>query len=269
MTKHLRPDAMPSNPTPQSTNETRPKKKRPDGTDEGRYRKLEKLSYRMWAWKFLRRNDEFIAACKKVAAEGTEAEKKEIADRFGLKKFKPFNDAYIGHYGKPVFSAGSISYWTNCNPEVGQEEKKVRAVLKAGQVLIRFDLASAVSDPKVLETQLLAAKAKLEKCRKTYAEASHQSLATKANSHKYSVFGQFLRMLDSRANGMLQIDSGLLISPKKRKRLKSQYVPTSRSKLGSAISKKMDRAVEYTTHLYRSLAALKGRPKVKSVPLVE
>jgi len=72
---------------------------RPDGTDVGRYRNLNKWSYRKWAWEFLRRNTSFIAECKRVR-NGTEADRQAVADQYGLKKFKMY--AYSTETGHSV-----------------------------------------------------------------------------------------------------------------------------------------------------------------------
>ena len=246
--------------------EPRKKKGRPSGSDTDSYKGLEKWSYRRWAWAFLRRNEIFQAECKRVNAINSEEERKAVAAEFGLRSYKSYTDAYIGKSGKPRFTIGLVTSISHLSIDQNQD-RKVRAALKPGQVLIRFDLSSALADIHVLEKQIRLADIRLKKCLKSYeAKLKVRSLA---KEHSVSTFGHYLRLLDARAAGKTQLEAGLMIAPKKARQLKDPRSDTTKGSLAPAISKKFRRATEYTTELYRYLAVLKGRPKTKSVPLEE
>ena len=244
------------------TTSVKPKKQRADGTDPERYAGLEKWSYKRWAWEFLRRNEDFRAACKQANATGSEVEKEKVAAEFGLKRYKSYNEAFRGSSGRPLFATGSISSWSRIDCE-DDEGKKIRVTLDGGQVLIRFDLASALNDAKVLEKQLRLAEIRLEKRLKSYA--ANKKKQVQVGRHKVGTFGQYLRLLDLRAAGIRQIESGLLVAPKKARRLETMLA--GKEDFAPAINKRMNRAIEYATELYRYLAVLKGRPSVKAIPL--
>lgn len=63
-------------------------KRRPSGENLEDYDGHDRWSYRRWAWEFLRRNDQFIGACRALE-DGDEPRRDEIAKQVGLKKFKP------------------------------------------------------------------------------------------------------------------------------------------------------------------------------------
>lgn len=240
------------------------KKKRPDGTDVERYAGLEKWPYRQWAWEFLRRNEHFQAACKRANSAASEDEKANVAAEFGLKRYKTYTESFREGTGKPLFAAGSISSWSHIDCEEG-EKRKVGVSLDGGQVLIRFDLASSLADTQILEKQIRLAEIRLKKRLKSYE--SKQKREAQVRRHKVGTFGQYLRLLDLRAAGKAQIESGLLVAPKKARRLESKLEAVGKEDFAPAISKRMNRAIEYANELYRYLAVLKGRPLVKNIPL--
>lgn len=240
------------------------KKKRPDGTDVERYAGLEKWSYRRWAWEFLRRNEHFQAACKRANSAGSDDEKIKVAAEFGLKRYKPYTESFSKGTGKPLFAAGSISSWSQIDCEEG-EDRKVRVSLDGGQVLVRFDLASSLADAQILEKQIRLAEIRLKKRLKSYE--SKKKKEAQVRRHKVGTFGQYLRLLDSQAAGKSQLESGLLVAPKKARRLQSKLETVGKEDFAPAINKRIHRAIEYANELYRYLAVLKGRPSVKSIPL--
>jgi hypothetical protein len=242
------------------------KKERPAGTDTDRYRGLEDWPYKKWAWEFLRRNKSFQAACKRVNSKGSDEAKMLVAAEFGLKKYKFYRESYRGKSGKPVFSVGSVTSKSHLEGDL-DKSRKFRVKLDGGQVLVRFDLNYAIAGPEVLKEQLRSTELRLNNLLKLYADSLKKQAKTKVSRHKVGVFGQYLRMLDLSASGKTQIDSELLISPTKARQVKDDRDRISKISLAPAVSKKMDRAIAYSTELYRYLAVLKGKPRVKAVPL--
>lgn len=231
--------------------------KRPDGTDPQRYKGLEKWRYRRWAWEFLRRNSAYITECNKVR-NGSDAEKLAVADQFGLKKFKMYSDSYKGKAGYPQFSMGSISSWTNLDSDIAKD-RRVSIRLAHGQVLVRFNLESAIQDIKALEKQLRLAKQRIEKRLSVYEQILNKKAAL--HKHSVSVFGRYIRLLD-------------LISAGKQPQECAEHIYISRVEIGRkgkyltpVIDKSIEKAEWFAVEGYRYLSVLKGVPKSKGIPL--
>jgi len=244
---------------------TRKKKwKRNDGTNAKKYAGCEKWTYRRWAWAFLRRNEHFQAACKEADASGRTEDKDRVAAKYGLRRYKSYRDPYVGEGGKPVFSAGSITSWSHLDCE-NDGAKRVCVTLDGGQILIRFDVASALNDVQILEKQIRLADSRLRNRLKSI-EVQFKKEA-KIRRNKVSTFGHYLRLLDLRAAGKTLAESGKIISRRNADNLANDRHDLTKEDLASQTSKQESRAIEYATELYRYLAVLKGRPYVKSIPL--
>lgn len=236
-------------------------KKRPDGLDVDQYKNLEKWSYREWAWAFLRRNKKFIDACE-VVKTGSEEKKQAVAQAFGLKKFKYFAEGYKGKSGVPRFYIGSISSWTNLEPSK-QEPRQLKIKQDFGQVLIRFDLKSAIKDKKSLEKQLNLANKRLEKRLATF----EAMLKTKAGVHspKAETFGRYIRILDHLAAGKSRVECAKLIYPEDAKEF--DLGNRKRFEMNNLIKNPLKVAKEYANERYLFLSLIGGRPEVSDIPL--
>ena len=252
--KNLAPDELPK----------RKKRKRPDGTDVERYVGCEKWSYRRWAWEFLRRNEHFQAACKAADTSGQANDKAKIAAEYGLKRYKSYREGYVSESGRPIFAAGSITSWSHADCE-NDGSRRVRVSLDGGQILIRFDVASALSDVQILEKQIRLADSRLRKRLKSIEVQLNKEAMVRRN--KVSTFGHYLRLLDLRAAGTTLVESGKTISRRNADNLAKKQHTLTKEDLASQTSKQESRALEYATELYRYLAVLKGRPSIKSIPL--
>lgn len=246
-------------PTPASTWE---KRKRPNGLDLNRYEGLESWSYRRWAWEFLRRNPDFIKACKSIELEGTDEEKQEIALKFGLKKFKSYREGYESNLGTPIFSSGSISSISNLENSNGSVITK-RVKISSGEILIRFDLNLAVEDKQAFEKQLRLAKLHLQKKLLTFSENHSKKIIE--HKHPVNTFGIYLRLLDLRAAGKTYSACARALCneydqlPDHEKRASAE--------LPGLVSKRIKRAFEYANHLYQHLAHLNTIPNTNGIPL--
>lgn len=239
--------AHPGQPIPRKTRD------RPDGSDIGRYKGYKKWTYHRWAWEFLRRNEKFIEACSTIGAESSEEEKQEIATKFGLKKYKSCKEGYRAASNKPIFSTVSISSWSNMDTEP-QEEQLAEIDLKSGQVLIRFDVASAIGNPMILDEQLRKAGIRLRKRLVEYRNLLGIQLPSPRP--RVSKFLEFLRVLDCYASGKTQFECELLVNP---------YKKTDEKRTGpiqQAGYKKFKQATKYTTDLYHFLAVRRGSPLI-------
>jgi hypothetical protein len=235
------------------------KRERPDGTDLSRYKNIEKWSYKKWAWEFLCRNNDFIAACKKI--ESSVDQKNEIeavAKQFGLKSFKSCTEKYKGESGYPQFSMGSISSWTNLDAEK-DKKRQVSIRICAGQVVIRFNLVSAIEDRKSLDKQIRLAEIRLKNRLVSYEKL----IQKEAKTHKYKVinFGIYIRLLDYMDKGKSPLECAKLVFPSK--------VADSRTDnyLRMDVKDPIKAANKLANEGYLYLSVLKGRPKAKCIRL--
>lgn len=230
---------------------------RPDGVDLTRYKGLKNWSYRRWAWEFLRRNEEFIEACGRVE-HATDDEKQIVADTFGLSKFKSFKDKYRAQKNKTIFSTDEIGSWSNLNKDINRKLKPIK--IQPGQVLIRFDLASAIVDKKALEKQLQLAEKRLRQRLISYA--SELKITPASHNHKIVTFGIYLRILDLLADKKTDIECAQAIFPKETQGKDSNEVRFH-------VKNRKTQALSYANIKYRFLALLEGKPKGKEVSLGE
>ena len=182
-------------------------KKRPDGLEVDRYKNLKSWTYRRWAWEFLRRNPDFIKACETVEPS-TDDEKLAVAQQFGLKKFKHYKEGFKQKSGQPIFNIGQITSIPNLESDA---PLKVRISIGPGQVMVRFDLASAMMDVRALDKQLRRAKSVLNKRLELYAKY----LGKNPDSHKPKVatFGIYIRLLDCLAAKKTPVECARIIFP--------------------------------------------------------
>lgn len=230
-------------------------KKRPDGADAGRYKDLEKWSYRKWAWEFLRRNSEFIAECKRVH-NGSDAKKQAVAEQFGLKKFKIYSEKYNGASGTPRFSMGAISSWTNLDCD-NAEDRRVAIRLGHGQVLVRFDLAPVIQDVKALDRQLRLAEQRIKRRLAEYQKIIKKEAAI--HKHKAMNFGIYIRLLDLLNAGKSPLECARQVFPTKVNNARTDNY------LRQDVKAPIDAAKKMAEEGYLYLSVLKGIPKGKGI----
>jgi len=233
------------------------KKTRPDGTDRDRYKNLEKWSYRKWAWEFLRRNHEFITECKRVKG-GTEKEKQSVAQQFGLKQYKPYTERYRGESGTPKFVIGSISSWTNLDCD--KNDGRLAPIrIGHGQVLIRFDLASAIDDKKALDKQLRLAEQRIKKRMAAYERVIKRA----AEVHKFKAvnFGIYIRLLDHLALNKTPLECAKLVFPSRVKEGRTDNY------LRMDVKDPIKAAKKLANEGYRYLSVLTKKPDGKGIPI--
>src|SRR3989338_6346386 len=228
---------------------------RPDGTDVGRYRNLNKWSYRKWAWEFLRRNTSFIAECKRVR-NGTEADRQAVADQYGLKKFKMYSENYRGASGMPRFSMGSISSWTNLDCD-NAEDRRIGIRLGYGQVLVRFNLPPIIQDIKALDKQLRLVELRIKKRLAKYEKIIEKESAL--HKHKAMNFGIYIRLLDLLNAGKTpQECAELVFSSRKEIGGRGKY-------LHHIVNEPIESAMRMADEGYLYLSVLKEMPKGKGI----
>jgi len=233
------------------------KKPRPDGYEEDRYKNLEKWTYHRWAWEFLRRNEDFIKACEKtkILADGDEQEeKKRVAAEFRLAKFKNYTEGYTSGAGKPIFTIGTIRTWGSLI-----DDKEISIKLKAGQMVVRFNLNNMLDDAGSYTKQLRLAEAKVSlKLEELKALMNHkEKVQHKPRPHPY---GQYLRILDHLASGKSHLECANLIFPENAN-------INDKTEMQSFISSPIRAARKLAKTGYLNLSLHAGKPSVETFPL--
>ena len=171
-----------------------------------------------WAWLFLRRNPEFRRRCAELANyDDLERRTQErlIARDFGLRRFKHCDERY-GAPGerRPLFNP--MARWRS--PESKDEVLQHTAIVRKGQVLLRFDVRPSLIDEKSLMVQLASALKILEMERKKLHEAEADS-SLKTTSRGIRAKGDhrrriiWLRILDAHNNNIDPMEALAKIAP--------------------------------------------------------
>lgn len=234
-----------------ATRQQKKKLPRPDGSNLERYKSCRKWTYRRWAWEFLRRNENFIKACNRVRAKGDD-EKQQVADEFGLTKFKDYKEAYSSGVGIPRFTLGKITIKSNLG--AGQDRKSVKQVKVAeGQVGVVFDLNHVLEDKNVLRKQLRVATKTLQENLKAFEGITGRK--AKPARPKAIFFLNYIRILDCLAAGKDRHQVAITLFPKRANEKEKTLVEAIKHKIASA--------KEHADREYKFLAVLPGKPKTK------
>ncbi len=188
-------------------------RKRPNGRFIQQYAKHETWSKRRWAWEFLKRNEEFRAACDGLdSCADDDVRRVAICERFGLLRFRHYNERYVRPF--PNFALGNVRAWIRLEG-LDHLAGEARIPLKPGQVAILFDLNHALTNVRSLRAQLAHARRRLERYLKRLAVVSGKTpLEPKPKSDH---FLDCLRMLDAKADGMPRADIARMLFPDEAK----------------------------------------------------
>ena len=223
------------------------KRKRPEGKEQDDYEGHKRWTFQRWAWEFLRRNEDFQEACK-LAAGNPEAEK-EVAATFGLKKFVSYTKGSKKPSWAPKFRPAAVDLWSWQGPV-----RRPAVAVRAGQVLVRFDLSHSANDSASLSAQIEDARRRLETLRKAYLSEIGPATA-KASNRKPIYFINSIRLLDMLANG---------IKPGRALRILHE-LPGARAPMSDREAldkhrKQLSLAKEMASSEYRTLSTRAGAP---------
>lgn len=227
----------------------------PSGLDIKDYADYSDWPKSKWAWEFLRRNPNFQAGCQELHGMPDiplrRLRKKNAAQRFGLKKFKHFEEDYgAGSEPIPAFKTSSISYWSRVN-EGRYAEQQLPTSLRRGEALVRFDIAAMTRSTKSLEAQLNEAARRLEKSLRKYQSKD----ASKADPTKHKApLIELLRTLDAFRQWEEGLIPGLTVLQIANAIL-TRYTTDAERK----IKRRYARAIEYRDTDYLDLAASEDR----------
>lgn len=113
------------------------------------YAKCKKWSPKKWAWEFLRRNEEFQKDCD---ACDTEEKENEIAEKYGIKKYKNYSEQHKvdGVYTSFIVGRPMFYPYKKENEKDGIDKKRI--FLREGQLLIKCDLSKSIDYQWVVKT---------------------------------------------------------------------------------------------------------------------
>jgi hypothetical protein len=226
---------------------------RSDGTNEKDYANCKKWSPKRWAWEFLRRNQSFAVESKEALGQG-ENERRAVAEKYGLKRFKPAREGYRGGHGLPLFISGSIQSWINSEDVLLKfSTKKVRQ----NQMVILFDLEMMMTDRASLRNQLLEASRRI----KNRLSELEIKLNKKAAVHapKWHPMTFSLRLLDLLDVAKKKpLDCFLILDKVLSEDFKKEPVDT-RNRINSMASNRIKSARQIATEDYRYIANMKPR----------
>lgn len=232
-------------------------RKRPDGTNEEDYARCATWPPKRWAWEFLRRNPDFAAEAKEALTQG-EVQQGIVAEKYGLRRFKP-PEPYRGAHGLPLFLGSSIRSWTNWDDSLRQFSS---VKLKQSQVLVLFDMEMIMADRRSLRAQLGEAEKRL---RKQLSELERKR-ESRAEDHKpkWNVLKTYLRLLDLRDVGKKTRLECILIVDKVHRDAFSANPAAARVDIHSFAAAKIKKAKAYALDGYRYLANMNHRVLKKS-----
>lgn len=165
----------------------------PDGTEVSAYEGSENWDHRRWAWEFLRRNDDFRAACREwqeLDSDGRKLRAVEIAAKFLLRKFR--------HCDEQITDGDLIAFHAQKVSPLSSTAIEWRMPLENYQVAIVFDLRPSLYAKNAAKVQLQKAKKTLDnrlKELKVLTDFKNKSVATTV---KQDVYLRRLRVLDAR-----------------------------------------------------------------------
>lgn len=251
----------------------KPKRPWPSGEDLAEYKGHERWSLRRWAWEFLRRNEDFRTRCDEVDAGDIKAQRK-IAEDFGLREFKHYEERYGKGDTRTRFRVNWISYTSNANSLI--KRKLDPRTLAPGQIHIRFDLESMRGDRKAIEPQLRAARKVIEHQMTLYVKMKDgPDSEIIERKPKYIYFIRHLRTLDLllRKKSHKEIIKILYPAIAKVENLRSEGKADRPSIASSDITyqeahqghrAKIDEAKHFAVEGYRYLAARRREPTTKN-----
>lgn len=156
------------------------------------------LSYREYAWEFLRRNPDFQNESKKALELGSERERQQVATKYGLRDLVSHLEAY--ELGKPelVWLAETI-----CEPPIVYQKGRPSRVhqLRQGEVGLVFDLdATVATGPAAIDAFLWYARSLLMAERVQYISTlspGERTIRAKTPSIRKSKLFTWLRTYDA------------------------------------------------------------------------
>lgn len=237
--------------------EPKRRRRRPDGTNEKDYAGCDSWPPKRWAWEFLRRNPDFVTEAKEARKQG-ESQQRIVAEKYGLKRFKPA-EPYRGAYGLPLFLGSSIRSWTNWDDSLRQLSK---LKLKQSQILIMFDMEMIMADRRSLRAQLDEAEKRLRK-RLSELESRRQRRADE-HKPKSNVLKTYLRLLDLRDVGGKTPLECILSVDKVRRDAFEKDPKAARVDIHAFATAKIKQAEAYALNGYRYLANMNHKTLEKS-----
>jgi hypothetical protein len=222
--------------------------KRPLGLDGASYKNYRNWSYKKWAWEFLRRNHKYQVDCLKVE-NGTQDEKQQVANDYGLTEFKKYTHAFKGKKSRaPNFFIGVPSISKN---KTDKEISKKRIEITKNQIVVRFDLQYFDMYKWSINTQL----------ERVMGLFNKEQLSQRAPyAIKPDKFIYYLRLLDCTSN---TTDKPTQLKCYLNLNNITDTTKEDRHELQLKVKDQLERALEIAEVNYLYYGALEGKPNSK------
>jgi hypothetical protein len=165
-----------------------------DGMSASNYAESFNWDPTRWAWEFLSRNQEYRSICEELDREADQCEARQVAKVFGLKKYKSVFDPYdVPSSPTPCFLPNTVYSQSRL---VKTDSKVYKRALGVGDMVVRFSLLDALSNPAALDAKLRAIEmVAKQKIATLQARTKTKSTAIRIGHHKDWL--ALLRLLDA------------------------------------------------------------------------
>ena len=216
------------------------------------------LSYRGYAWEFLRRNPEFQRESEHAIASGSHRYKEQVAKKYGLRDFVSYMEEYEPGQPELVWLAEALVEPAIIHQDRGRNSIQTQ---RAGEVALVFDLdATVTTGPAAIDALLWSARGMLIEERAKYLERlpadGRRVIRTKTPSIRKAKLFTWLRVYDAvEYTGMAQKEAAKILYP-------GDFIPdkfTGKTKELSAqkrVSDDRKRALSLVDNEYLALIAL-------------
>ena len=210
-----------------------------------------------WAWEFLSRNQEYRSICDELDREPDPQEARQVAKAFGLKKYKSVFDPYhVSASPAPCFLPNTVySQWRL----VKTDSKIYERQLNVGDMVIRFSLLDAASNPAALDAKLRAIQMVVkQKIATLQARTKTKPTAVRIGHDKDWL--ALLRLLDATNAKIAPVQIAKAIFPTLCQ--SKDGTPKSDAQLRDLIKERKKRAQELANRRYLFIAAWPGKSAV-------
>lgn len=174
------------------------------------------LSYRGYAWEFLRRNPKFQDEGTRALASGSGREREQVACKFGLRDLVSYRHDYVPGEPELVWLAEAL-----CEPPVVHRKGKANSIqtYQLGQVALIFDLdATVTSGPAAIDAYLWDARRTLMEERNRYistlSSSDERVVRVKSPSIRKAKLFTWLRTYDAiECMGVSQKEAAKILYP--------------------------------------------------------
>ena len=228
--------------------------KKLDGLSASDYAESANWDPTRWAWEFLSRNQEYRFICQELDREPDPQEARLVAKAFGLKKYKSVFDTYdVPSCTAPCFLPNTV--YTQAR--LAKTDSKIyERQLNVGDMVVRFSLLDALSNPAALDAKLRAIeKVAKQNIARLQVKTKTKSTAIRIGHDKDWI--TLLRLLDAINAKIAPVQIAKAIFPDLCR--SKDGTPKSDAQLRDLIKERKKRAQQLANKRYLFIAAWPGK----------